>query len=228
MIGIITAMDEETNEVKKVMENLEHFKIYDIDMYKGSISGKDCVLAKCGVGKVNAARTTQLLIEKNDVDCVINVGSAGALNPELDYGDIVISNKCIQHDFDITAFGHEKGYITDLGKYFDADEKLVEKCDNILKNMLKDEYKTVIGTVASGDQFQNDRNNKKEIYNEFNADCVEMEGAAVAQTCKLCDVPFIVIRSITDKSNENEHVDFYEYLQMASKRCADFITEFVK
>ena len=228
MIGIITAMDEETNEVKNVMENVEHSKIYDIDVFKGTISGKDCVLAKCGVGKVNAARTAQLLIEKNDLECVVNVGSAGALNPELDYGDIVISDKCLQHDFDITAFGHEKGYITDLGKYFEADKKLVEKCDGILKNLLEDKYKTVIGTVASGDQFQNNRETKKEIYSEFNADCVEMEGAAIAQTCKLCNVPFIVIRSITDKSNENEHVDFYEYLQMASKRCADFIKEFVK
>ena len=228
MIGIITAMDEETNEVKKIMENVEHTKIYDIDVFKGKISNKECVLAKCGVGKVNAARTTQLLIEKNDLECIVNVGSAGALNKDLDYGDIVISDKCLQHDFDITAFGHEKGYISGLGKYFEADKKLVEKCNKILNSMLEDGYKTVIGTVASGDQFQNDRIEKQKIYNEFSADCVEMEGAAIAQTCQLSNVPFIIIRSITDKSNENEHVDFYEYLQMASKRCADFIKEFVK
>ncbi|MEG0073249.1 MAG: 5'-methylthioadenosine/adenosylhomocysteine nucleosidase [Clostridia bacterium] len=227
MIGIITAMDEETEAVKNKMTNIIKSKIYDIDVFTGEISGKEVALAKCGVGKVNASRTTQLLIERNKVDYVINVGSAGATNPNLDYGDIVISDKCIQHDFDISAFGHEKGYISDLGKFFMADDKLVSKSKKILEEMLDDKYKTVIGTIASGDQFQNSHSAKAQIFDEFGADCVEMEGAAIAQTCKQCEVPFLVVRSITDKSNENEHVDFYEYLEMASKRCADFIEKLV-
>ncbi len=227
MVGIITAMEEETIAVKEKMKNLETKKIYNLEMYKGTIAGKEVVLAKCGVGKVNAARVAQLMIDRENPEYIVNVGSAGASNPALDYGDIVISEKLIQHDFDITAFGHEKGYISDLGKYFEADKQLVGKCKNVLDSMLDSKYKTIIGTVASGDEFMNSATKKREVYSQFNADCVEMEGAAIAQICKQCETPFLVIRSITDKSNENEHVDFYEYLQMASERCADFVEKFI-
>ena len=227
MVGIITAMEEETIAVKEKMKNVNVKKIYNIEMYTGTISGKDVVLAKCGVGKVNAARVAQLMIDKENPAYIVNVGSAGASNPDLDYGDVIVSDRLLQHDFDITAFGHEKGYISDLGKYFDADETLVKRSKKILEEMLNEEYKIKVGTIASGDEFVNNREKKRKVFEEFNADCVEMEGAAIAQIAKLCNTPFLVIRSITDKSNENEHVDFYEYLQMASKRCADFIERLV-
>ena len=138
MIGIITAMEEETIAVKEKIKDLEIKKIYNIEMYKGKIAGKEVILAKCGVGKVNAARVVQLMIDRENPEYIVNVGSAGASNPNLDYGDIVISEKLLQHDFDITAFGHEKGYKSELGKYFEADKNLVEKSKSSLDTIIDD------------------------------------------------------------------------------------------
>ena len=124
-IGIITATIEEFEAIKNIMNQIEEIKHYDLIFYKGKINSKNIVLVKCGVGKVNAARTTQILTDKFNVKSIINVGSAGGLNNNLEVGDIVIGKELVQHDFDITPFGHEKGYITDTGRFFKCDEKLI-------------------------------------------------------------------------------------------------------
>lgn len=223
-IGIIAAMDEEMMAIKELMSSIDECCYFGKVFYSGNIDDKKIVLVKAGVGKVNAASVTQLLIDKFDVECVINVGSAGAINYDLSYGDIVISTKLIQHDFDITCFDHEKGYITGIGREIEADEKLIEVFEKAINNV-DSGIRVVKGVIATGDQFLNDAEVKKEIRREFNAECGEMEGAAVAQVCKLCDVPFIVIRSISDKPNSNEPIDFYKYLEMASKNCAKIVKE---
>ena len=115
-IGIIVAVPEEQEAIEKIIKKIDEKIIYDLRFIEGKIQDKNCILVKCGVGKVNAARTTQLLIDKYNPDCIINVGVAGALNPMLEIGDIVIGESLVQHDFDITAFGHEKGYITGVGE----------------------------------------------------------------------------------------------------------------
>ena len=174
-----------------------------------------------GVGKVNAARTTQILIDKFDTKYIINVGSAGALNDNLKIGDIVIGSKLVQHDFDVTAFGHEKGYISEIGKFFESDSKIIKKS----KNVKIDNINIVIGTIASGDIFCTDIKMKENIRNKFNADCIEMEGAAIAQVCCLSKIPFIIIRSISDIPNQKNQIDFSRYIKIASKNCAEFIKQ---
>ncbi|MFR1739129.1 MAG: 5'-methylthioadenosine/S-adenosylhomocysteine nucleosidase, partial [Clostridia bacterium] len=115
MYGIIAAMQEEMKEIKKIMQNIENKEIYELNFFKGTINDKNVVLVEAGVGKVNAARVTQILIDNFKVEGIINVGSAGSCNDELEIGDIVIGKKLVQHDFDITAFGHEKGFISNVG-----------------------------------------------------------------------------------------------------------------
>lgn len=223
--GIITAMKEEYDEVVKIMTNIELNKVYEIEYVKGKIGDKDVVVVQSGVGKVNAARTTQIIIDKLGVNFIINVGSAGALNSELDIGDIVIAEKVIQHDFDITAFNHNKGYITGVGDYISCDKNIIEKFEKYILNNDKN-GKIIKGVIASGDIFCTEVNMKDKIRNKFNAQCVEMEGAAIAQVCYLDNIPFLVLRSISDSPNGNNAIVFDEYLKLASKKCAGILKEF--
>ncbi len=225
-IGIIAAMNEEMQEIKNIMSNVKENVIYDLKFFEGNISQKECVLVECGIGKVNAARTTQILIDNYDIDYVVNIGTAGGVYDKLNVTDIVIAEKLVQYDFDITAFGHEKGYITGVGKYIDSDKELVEKCDLVIQKLNKEnDYNVYIGTVASGDTFCTDKNIAHNLYEEFNALCVEMEGASIGQTCMLDKVPFIVIRSISDTPNGNNNITFDEYLKISSKRGAEFLKQ---
>lgn len=220
-IGIIVAEVKELDAIKEIMNNVEETKIYNLNIIKGEIKNNRYIVVRCGVGKVNAARTTQILIDKFNIEYIINVGSAGAINDMLNIGDIVIGESLVQHDFDVTVFGREKGYIPETGRFFESSEDLVRKCKNIkIKNI-----NIISGIIASGDIFCNDINMKCKIRNEFNADCVEMEGAAIAQVCYLNEIPFIVIRSISDIPNGKNEIDFNEYLEFASKNCAEFIKQ---
>lgn len=221
MIGIIVAEVEEMNAVKEIMENLNSREIYNLNIYTGTINKKDFLLVRGGVGKVNAARVCQIITDNFDLDCIINVGSAGGLNENLNIGDIVVGEKLVQHDFDVTAFGREKGFIPETGRFFEADKTLLEKC----KNIKIDNQKIVTGIIGSGDVFLTDTNLKENIKKEFNATCVEMEGAAIAQVCSLNKIPFLVIRSISDIPNGKNEIDFNEYLKFASKNCAHFIKQ---
>lgn len=226
--GIIAAMQEEMQEIKNIMEEIKEQKIYDLTFIKGKINDKDIVLVKAGVGKVNAARVTQILIDNFDIQAIINVGSAGSANDELDIGDIVIGQKIVQHDFDITAFGHPKGYISNVGQYVESDAQLIKKMEQTINKLDSNEFKIKIGTIASGDIFCTELQMKNKIRTKFNADAIEMEGAAIAQVCKLDNIPFIIIRSISDKPNGNNEITFDKFLEKASKRCASIIKEFFK
>ena len=183
---------------------------------------------ECGVGKVNSARATQMMLDIFDIEYMINVGVAGSLNNNLEIGDIVIGKKLVQHDFDITAAGHPKGYISkEIGKELFSDSKLVKECENIIKNDLK-EVNAKIGTIATGDVFCQEVALKDEIVKEFNADCVEMEGAAIAQVCILSNIPFIVVRSISDKPNGHNNIEFEKYVESSSKRFSKLIELLIK
>lgn len=227
-IGIIVAMQEELDEILNIMQEIQKKEVYDITFFKGIIEDNDITVVKSGVGKVNAARTTQILIDKLNVKYIINVGSAGALNPKLNIGDIVIADKLVQHDFDITAFNHKKGYITGVGDYIYCNNELVYKLQNVAKNIKDETYNITTGVIASGDIFCTEIKMKEKIYSKFNAQCVEMEGAAIAQVCYLDKIPFVVIRSISDTPNGNNAIVFDEFVKLASKRCANIIKNFFK
>ena len=226
--GIIAAMQEEMQEIKKIMTETEERKIYELTFTKGKINNTEVVLVEAGVGKVNAARTTQILINNFDIEAIINVGSAASANDELDIGDIVIGKKLVQHDFDITAFGHSKGYITGVGQEIPCDRELVSKFQKIIENGDERNYNVKLGIVASGDIFCTDIEMKNKINAKFDADVVDMECAALGQVCYLDNIPFISIRCVSDIPNGSNESDFDENLALASKRCANILKEFFR
>ena len=221
-IGMIAAMDEEVQVISNLMKEKKKRKVCELEFLEGIINNLECVLVKCGVGKVNAARTTQILIDNYSLEVVINVGSAGSINDKLEIGDIVIGEKIVQHDFDITAFGHEKGYITDVGKEFYSNLDWIEKIENA-SQQIKEKFQIKRGTIATGDIFCTSTKMKEKIKEKFNADCVEMEGGAIAQVCSLDKIPFVIIRAISDKPNGKNQIDFNQFLELATKRYAVII-----
>ena len=222
-IGIIFAMKEELDALKEYLEITNEYKIFELNFYEGIINNIKCILVESGVGKVNAARTTQILIDNMDVDCIFNIGVAGGLAQDLNVLDIVVADKLVQHDFDITAFNHEKGYIPKVGKYINCDEYLL----SIAKNSNKDNT-IKIGTIASGDIFCTDINMSTKINKKFNALAVEMEGASIAQVCFLSHIPFLVIRSISDIPGNNNTMVYEEFLDKSSKKIAKLMNEVLK
>lgn len=212
-IGIIFAMKEELDELKKLINIEKIEKIYELTFFYGIIDNKTCIFVESGIGKVNAARTTQILIDKIGVDYIFNIGVAGGISNDLQVGDIVIGEKIVQHDFDITAFNHKKGYIPNVGVYIESDKMLI----NIVSNVITEGVK---GVIATGDIFCSENNMAKKINDKFGALCVEMEGASIAQVCYLCNIPFIIIRSISDVPNNNNVVTYEEFLTTSAKKIA--------
>ena len=209
-IGLIFAMQEELQALSKYLKIEKEYNIFDLKFYEAIVNDVECVLVESGVGKVNAARTTQILIDNMKVDYIFNIGVAGGVSDKLAVGDIVLGEKLVQHDFDITAFNHEKGYIPSLGVYIDSDTYLLTLADSVLKEM--DDVNSLRGIIASGDIFCTDIKMSQKINTKFNALCVEMEGASIAQVCYLSHVPFLIIRSISDVPNNNNVVTYEEFL----------------
>ena len=226
-IGIIGAMNEEIVLLKEKADIISSKEIVGLEFHMGKMHGNSVVLVCSGIGKVNAAVCTQLLIDMYGVDYVINVGVAGALVKELNIGDIVISSDVVQHDMDCCGFGYEPGIIPRLGcSFFVADPELVrmarEACESVTKK------KAIVARIASGDQFISDSAAKSRIRNTFKACCVEMEGAAIAQTSWLNKIPFVIIRAISDKANEEATVAFDKFVKIAAKNSSDAVEEIVK
>lgn len=225
-IGIIVATDEELIEIKNIMDTFEERDIYELTFVKGKINGKKVIVVKCGIGKVNAARTTQILIDNFKISKVINIGAAGGINPELKIQDIVIGEKIVQYDFDTTSAGdYEKGEIQGIGKFIRSDYELINICKKVLEKRVDNSINVVIGTIATADTFCSDPEIAKNVREEFGAECVEMEGAAIAQVCYLDRVPFLVIRGISDTPNGHNEMDYYTYCHIAAKHAAEFLQE---
>ena len=227
-IGIITAMDEECEAIEKIMKEKQIKKIYNIKFIIGKIEEKNCILTTSGVGKVNAARTTQVMIDNFNVNYILNLGSAGAINDDLQIGDVIIGKNIYQHDFDITAFNHNKGYVPGVGDKIKCDKKLVYKFEQTIKTTKNKNYKIRIGTIATGDIFCTEKYMKNKIKEEFNADIVDMECGAIAQVAYLDKIPFIAIRSISDSPNGNNATTFDQNLKLASNRTAEVLKEVLK
>jgi adenosylhomocysteine nucleosidase len=227
MFGIITAVDAERDAVLAKMGNPQTDPIYGIEFYEGTIQDTRCIMAMAGIGKVNAARCTQLMIDKFNPTRIVNIGSAGALHPEARIGDVIISTSCIQHDIDLTAFGLPKGFISVTEGFVKADPELMKLCAQAMEQTIDDRFRILTGPIATGDQFNDSVTRKEQLFQEFGAYCIEMEGAAVAQVCAKCQVPFVIIRSISDQPNDDT-LNLYEtYKQQASGRCADFLVNLV-
>lgn len=227
MIGIIGAMDEEIQLLKEGMNNVKEMTKAGITYYSGTFQGQEIVLCKSGVGKVNAGVCTQILVDQFQVTKIIFTGVAGALNPSLEIGDIVISSACQYHDMDASAVGFKKGEIpfSDIS-VFEADSELMEMAVEASKEVI--EGKTIVGKILSGDQFIADRDLVKALHQEFQGDCTEMEGAAVAHVCDMNKIPFVIIRSMSDKADGSAHINFPEFTVLASNRSFEMVSRMLQ
>lgn len=209
-IGIIGAMEEEIENIKPHINIISTKNIVGLDFFMGKMGGNNVVLVRSGIGKVNAAVCSQVLIDLYAVDYIINVGVAGAINKDLKIGDVVIATDVMHHDMDTTYFGDELGIIPRMEEScFMADDELIalmlKASEGVIENNI------VTGRIVSGDQFLCDVEKKNKIWSHFKASCVDMESAAIGQTCYLNKIPFAIIRSISDNSDEdNQYENFFK------------------
>lgn len=226
-IGVIGAMKEEIEQFRQHMQDVRVTERAKIQFTEGLLHGKSIVLCKSGVGKVNAAVTTQILIDTFGVEAIIFTGVAGAVDPELNVGDIVVSSESLQHDMDVTALGFPRGTIPyEETSLFVADEKLQQLAAEASRELFNGRVK--IGRVLSGDQFIASRETVAMLYQELQGVCTEMEGAAVAQVSVMNGIPHVIIRSMSDKADGSAHVNFAEFTVQASENSYRIVDHMLK
>jgi len=213
--GIIGAMEEEVAQLKEKMTNLTITTKAGMDFFDGLLFGKPATVVRSGIGKVNAGCCTQILADLFSVDCVINTGIAGSLDAAIDIGDIVLCTDTVQHDMDAVAFGYDLGVIPRMPvSFFPADDRLRAAAKTICEKV-NPEIKVHEGRVATGDQFIADRAKKEFIVTNFAAKCTEMEGAAIAQAAYNNNLPFLIIRAISDKADNSAQMDYPTFEKQA-------------
>ena len=225
-IGIIGAMQMEVDALQAAMESPASESVSGITFVTGRIGKHDIVAAQCGIGKVFAAMCAQTMILKYAPEAIINIGVAGSVTGGLQVLDIAIADKVCQHDMDTSPIGDPVGLISGINRiFFPADPKLIAVIEEAAK--IKD-CRTVIGTVASGDQFICDKQVKDRIIANTQALCTEMEGAAIAQTAYRNGVPFVILRAISDKADNSAEMDYPTFETIAAHRCAQVTTAMAK
>ncbi|MBO7744970.1 5'-methylthioadenosine/adenosylhomocysteine nucleosidase [Paenibacillus sp. MWE-103] len=225
-IGIVGAMAEEIELLHKHVVKTGSFVKAGIEYTEGTLHGHNVVFCKSGVGKVNAAVCTQVLIDAG-ADCVLFTGVAGAVAPSLNIGDIVVSTSCLQHDFDVTPLGFARGQIPYQDVWeFQAAPDLVELAASACERLFPG--RSLKGKVLSGDQFIASRDAVRGLYEELGGACTEMEGASLAQVCAMNGVPFVVIRSMSDKADGSAHVNFAEFTIQASVNSHAIIDDMLR
>ncbi len=227
-LGIIGAMSEEVEILKDKMTIENEVEVAGMTFYEGTLYDKAIVLVRSGVGKVNMAACTQILVNQFDVKAVLNSGVSGTLDQELNQGDIVISTDAVQHDFDTTHVGGAIGEISRLDiTFFEADQTMVDVATEAAKNVTDLVVKT--GRVATGDQFVAGGEAVERIKENFGeVEAIEMEGAAMAQVAYLNEIPYLIIRSISDKADGGADLSYEEFLPLAAKNSSLFVEEFIK
>ena len=222
-IGIIGAMDVEVTSLKEAANITKTTEIAEMEFCEGTLGGKNVVIVKCGMGKVNAGICAHTLINYFQCTEIINTGVAGSLDSQIDIGDIVVSTEAVQHDYDVEAIGFQKGEIPYTGLIaFPADEALRAAAVEAVRQSAPDIH-VFEGRVCSGDQFISTKEQKDTIIANFGGMCCEMEGAAIAQTCYLNGTPFVIIRAISDKPDETAFVDYKVFEAQAAARCAAIV-----
>jgi len=225
VIGILCAMRE---ELEPILEKVEIKEVVDYarnKFYLAEFDNKELVLAYSKIGKVNSATTATIMIEKFNAKKILFSGVAGSVDEDLKIGDLVIATKTTQHDVDLTVFGYEPGYIPESKVYFECDEKLNLIAKKVAEKM---GIKLKEGIIASGDQFIHSKEKKEWIKKNFNAVAIEMEGGAVGCVTWTLDVPFFMLRAISDTAEEGAGVDFDKFLEESSKVSAEFLVRMLK
>ncbi len=226
-IGIIGAMEEEVIILRDNINNEQVSVIAGCEFTEGSLHGVEVVLLKSGIGKVNAAMSTSILLDRFDVDYVINTGSAGGLLESLNVGDVVISTEVRHHDVDVTAFGYEYGQVPQLPPAFLADNNLLNVAEKAAENI--ENIQIVKGLIATGDSFMSDPSRVAMVRDKFSdLYAVEMEAAAIAQVCYQFEVPFVVIRSLSDIAGKESDISFEQFLPTAALHSANLVMNMVE
>lgn len=226
--GIIGAMELEVEELKSKMTVSDIVKKAGMEFYEGTLGGAQVVIVRSGIGKVNAALCVQILADIFNVTHIINTGVAGSLNAALDIGDILISKDAIHHDMDVTVFGYQPGEVPQMGtREFAADKRLMElaktSCERVNSGI-----HAILGRVVSGDQFISGREVKEHLIKDFQGDCAEMEGASIAHGAYLNQIPFVIIRAISDKADDSAEMDYPAFEKAAARHSARLVEDMVQ
>lgn len=226
-IAIIGAMDLEVDALKAQLNKKKEITKAGMTFLEGTLNGANVVIVKCGIGKVNAGMCVQVLADLFDVTHIINTGVAGSLNADLDIGDILISTDAIYHDMDVTIFGYAKGQVPGTSKAsFKADERMISLAVESCKEVNPD-ITCRSGRVVSGDQFISSKEVKERLITDFGGFCTEMEGAAIAHAATLNNLPFVVIRAISDKADDSAEMDYPSFERAAAKHSAALVFDLV-
>ncbi|MBM7607003.1 adenosylhomocysteine nucleosidase [Lysinibacillus composti] len=221
-VAIIGAMEEEVEILRESLSNAKVTTIANSEFTTGTYEGKEIILLKSGIGKVNAAMSTTVLLYEFKPDVVINTGSAGGYDPELEVGAVVISKEVRHHDVDVTAFNYEIGQVPQLPAAFPADERLI----NIAQESVSEigEHQFGVGLICSGDVFMSNPTRVEQVRSYFpEMKAVEMEAAAVAQVCYQFKTPFVVIRALSDIAGKESNISFDEFLPIAAKHSSEIV-----
>lgn len=227
-IGIIGAMELEVEQLKSKMTVSNIVMKAGMEFYEGTLNGASVVVVRSGIGKVNAALCVQILVDLFEVTHIINTGVAGSLNAALDIGDILISKDAIHHDMDTTIFGYQLGEVPQMGtREFKADERLMSLAKNSCEKV-NEGIHAIVGRVVSGDQFISSKEVKERLIANFQGDCAEMEGASIAHGAYLNNVPFVIIRAISDKADDSAEMDYPSFERAAAAHSAKLVEDMVQ
>ena len=224
-IAIMGAMPE---EIAPLLEKVGEYKLTEFagnKYYEASFAGHNLVIAYSKIGKVFSTLTATTMLQKFGAELLLFSGVAGAINPKLKIGNLIAATKLCQHDLDITAFGHPHGYVPEGKQFIEADAGLVSKAKDVAKEM---NLELMERTIATGDQFVADPERNKWIGETFNADALEMEGASVACVCDAMNVPFFILRAISDAADMDASFSFDEFLESSAIESANFIIKMVE
>lgn len=226
-IGIIGAMDLEVEHLKGEMQISRIVDKAGMEFYTGTLKGVDVVIVRSGIGKVNAGLCAQILADVFQVTHIINTGVAGSLNAKLDIGDILISKDALYHDMDVRIFGYQLGEVPQMGcREFKADKAMIEAAVSSCKEVNPDIH-VEVGRILSGDQFISDKEKKETLIADFQGDCTEMEGAAIAHSAYLNKIPFVIIRAISDKADDSAEMDYPTFEREAAKHSAKLVEHMI-
>jgi adenosylhomocysteine/aminodeoxyfutalosine nucleosidase len=223
-LAIMGAMEEEIEPLLAHFNDVNVVEYANNKYYEVNYNGLDIVIAYSKIGKVFASLTASTLIEKFGCDTLLFSGVAGGINPKLKIGDLIVADKLCQHDLDITAFGHPHGFVPGGSVFVETSKDLREVAIKVAK---ENSLEVIEGTIATGDQFVHSNERKEFIESTFNADALEMEGASVAVVCNALDIPFFILRAISDTADMDAGFDFDEFLKSSAKISADYLIKIV-
>ncbi|TDL34468.1 5'-methylthioadenosine/S-adenosylhomocysteine nucleosidase [Jeotgalibacillus sp. S-D1] len=225
-IAIIGAMEEEVSLLRSTITDSKKEIVANSEFTSGRMNDSEVVLVKSGIGKVNAAMTTTILLERYQPDLIINTGSAGGFEASLNVGDVVISTEVRHHDVDVTAFGYEYGQVPQLPAAFTAHPLLREIAEQQAASI--EGIQIVSGLIATGDSFMNDPERVAALTDKFtNLQALEMEAAAIAQVAHQYGTPFVIIRSLSDIAGKESDISFDQYLEKAAVNSANLVMDIV-